>query len=163
MALQLRTVETAPFEWVWERDSDVRMMVRPLSPEIERRASKASGVTAGMDGQIPIARTAEHEIVKAHAVIESWQGVEENGVALPVTRKNVQWLADQGTEDDPFGVEIIVAVVRAATKRYNELAALAGNSPPQSSGTSSVGSTAAANPTTTSTQPPVMESSGGNA
>ena len=135
MALQLHTVETAPFEWVWEENPDVRMMLRPASPEINRKVSKASGISVGMDGQTPVHKNVEHILTKFWAVIESWEGIEHDGEAIPATEANAQWLADQ----EP---EIVMPVVNAAEAKYAELLDLAGKSQTQPSGIHTEESTA---------------------
>ncbi len=135
MAIQLRTVETEPFEWVWPENSDVRMMLRPLTPGMDRKVSRVERLTMGLDGTFSPANLADHLVVKAHAVIESWEGIEHGGEAIAVTRDNVQWLADEVPA-------MILAIIEASESKYAELLDLAGKSMTPPSGLHSEESTA---------------------
>jgi hypothetical protein len=135
MALELRTVDTTPFDWAWDEDPDVRMKLRPATRKIERNAAKSSGLEMGMDGTSKVYQQAEHLIILAFALIEEWEGITEPGGApLALTRENVEWVFEQSSE-------LIISAVDAARAKFSEIEELAGKSQTQPSGTAG-GSTA---------------------
>jgi hypothetical protein len=128
MALELRTVETEPFEWVWDKDPEVRAMVRPATRKIERAAAKSSGLEMGVDGASKVWQQAEHIIILAHALLVSLEGITEPGGApLAITRDNVEWVFNQEAD-------IVISIVDAAREKYAEIMEVSGKSKTQPNG-----------------------------
>lgn len=133
MAIQIRTVETEPFEWTWPEDPDVVCMLRPATPEIERDAARASKLTIQME----LMGLADNFYEHAARVLISWAGVEGDGEPLRADRAGLLHVSLHAPE-------LVIAIVQASKAKYAELVELAGKSSDRPSGSSSTESTATA-------------------
>jgi hypothetical protein len=139
MALEVSTVDRVPFEWTWQDDPDVKMMLRPATSRIEKAAAKSSGLEISIeDGSVTskVYQQAEHLIILGYALIESWEGIIEpnGGPPLALTRENVEWVWEKSSK-------LINDAIAAARAKMEEIENLAGKSKTQPSGTAG-GSTA---------------------
>jgi len=130
MSIQLKTVETTEFVWIWPKDHDVRCVLVPCSTKIERAAARASKISVDGDGFTQVGAQVAHIVELVARVVKKWEGITgPDGADVAPNLEGVSWVMEQAPD-------FILDVLAASREKYAEMVDLQGKSPTPPSGTS---------------------------